>query len=69
METAGSQGAPLAKRKIAFCVAKWADTSTVLSWAWLRQYFFNVSFVSSIRTGVERVPYYLRLSYHHFFKT
>ncbi|KAG7673235.1 hypothetical protein Ndes2437B_g01362 [Nannochloris sp. 'desiccata'] len=41
METAGSQGAPLAKRKIAFCVAKWADTSTVLSWAWLRQYFFN----------------------------
>jgi nucleotide-binding universal stress UspA family protein len=42
METVGSVGTPLAKRKIAFCVAKWADTSAVLSWAWLRQYFLHV---------------------------
>lgn len=29
-------------RKIALCIAKWNQPTSVLTWAWLRQYFLRV---------------------------
>lgn len=42
MQPTESKGGPTPGRKICFCVAKWSDSTTVLTWAWLRQYFLHV---------------------------
>lgn len=34
---------PVPERRVAFAVAKWSHPTSVLAWAWLRQYFLDVS--------------------------
>jgi len=48
-----SSGDTAGSRRIAFCVAEWSHQTTVLTWAWLRQYFLKVGFVCISPMGLS----------------
>lgn len=42
-ETALVDASSVAPRRVALCVYEWSSTTTVVAWAWLRQYFLRRS--------------------------